>query len=186
MLRCQPMGSRQASTTARSTTQQQNLGDQLMQDGAVWPVRVLSAAEAALLGSRLLRETSSQTDFTRSDLLYYKSHLVFSTVDLLARHPAIVQAAQAALGGANDLLLWDSSVPIKPPATDQKTTDDHFPWHQVRCPVLGLVMTIMYRVYVASMHGRAQDGTYWGLRPMDGAVSCWVALTDASEASGCM
>ena len=31
----------------------------------------------------------------------------------------------------------------------------HFPWHQ--------------------------DGTYWGLEPTDGAVSCWVALADASS-----
>lgn len=102
-----------------------------MRDGAVWPVHVLPVASAAHLRARLLLETSSQADFAGSDLLYYKSHLVFSVVDALARHPAIVNAARAALGGVDELLLWDSSVPIKSPATSQDTTGDHFPWHQV-------------------------------------------------------
>ena len=28
--------------------------------------------------------------------------------------------------------------------------------------------------------------SYWGLHPIDGAVSCWVALTEASLDHGCM
>ena len=128
----------------------------LQRDGAVWPVPVLSAHDARAMRSRLVVELSGVKDFKKSDLLYYKSHLVFGVVDELARHPAIVAAAQDALC-SRDLILWDSSVPLKPAAA---TAPQHFPWHQ--------------------------DATYWGLDPADGAVSCWVALSDASRAHGCM
>lgn len=144
---------------------QSTLQADLQRDGAVWPVPVLSAAEAGELRKRLLAETSGlegPRDFARNDLVYYKSHLVFSAVDVLARHPLVVQAAQQALG-TKDLLLWDSSIPIKPPSAgtaSDATVAQHFPWHQ--------------------------DGTYWGLTPADGAVSCWVALSAASREHGCM
>lgn len=140
---------------------QLSLQSQLQRDGAIWPLQALSSSEATELKSRLLLEMSrleSGETFKSSDLTYYKAHLVFSTVDTLARHPAVVQAAQEALG-TDDLLLWDSSIPIKPPA-NPGAVGQHFPWHQ--------------------------DGTYWGLEPMDGAVSCWVALSDASREHGCM
>ena len=87
----------------------------LQRDGAVWPLPVLSAHDARAMRLRLGVELSGAKDFKRSDLLYYKSHLVFGVVDELARHPAIVAAAQDALG-SRDLLLWDSSVPLKPAA----------------------------------------------------------------------
>lgn len=131
---------------------------ELKQHGAAWPVPVLSAAEAAELKARLLAETAFEASFATSDLMYYKSHLVFSAVDALARNPKVVKAAQQALG-TQDLLLWDSSVPLKPP-TEPGGTPAIFPMHQ--------------------------DGTYWGLEPVGGAVSCWVALSDASQAAGCM
>ena len=132
----------------------------LQRDGAVWPLPVLSAHDARAMRLRLGVELSGAKDFKRSDLLYYKSHLVFGVVDELARHPAIVAAAQDALG-SRDLLLWDSSVPLKPAAAaGAAAAAQHFPWHQ--------------------------DATYWGLEPAGGAVSCWVALSDASRAHGCM
>jgi hypothetical protein len=69
--------------------------------------------------------------FGQSDLLYYKSHLVFPSVNTLARHPAIVRAAAAALG-TDDILLWDSSVPFKLPSNGDETTSAPapmpFPW----------------------------------------------------------
>ena len=112
--------------TARSVTRQlqtrslttPSIRERLLRDGAVWPVPVLDASEAAELRSQLLVETSGllSRDFTKSDLMYYKAHLIFSAVDRLARHPAVVRAAQRALGTNEDLLLWDASVPWKPPA----------------------------------------------------------------------
>ena len=101
-----------------STVAADDLRTPLLQDGAVWPVPVLDASEAAELRSQLLVETSGllSRDFTKSDLMYYKAHLIFSAVDRLARHPAVVRAAQQALGTDEDLLLWDASVPWKPPA----------------------------------------------------------------------
>lgn len=36
------------------------------------------------------------------------------------------------------------------------------------------------------MNGPPQDATYFGLTPADGVVTCWIALSDASEAHGCM
>jgi len=138
----------------------QTLRERLRSDGAVWPVPVLTAADASEARAALLRELSGlqgrDGDFAQNDLMYYKSHLVFSAVDTLARHPTIVRAAQEALG-SEDLLLWDASIPIKPPTGEASA---FFPWHQ--------------------------DGTYWGLEPTDGAVSCWVALSEASREHGCM
>eukprot|EP01045_Picozoa_sp_COSAG04_P049860 COSAG04_NODE_19876_length_406_cov_0.820847_1_plen_99_part_10 len=64
--------------------------------------------------------------------MYYKAHLVFSVVDRLARHPAVVRAAQRALGTNEDLLLWDASVPWKPPAEPSEGGGEaeglFFPW----------------------------------------------------------
>ena len=155
--------------TARSVTRQlqtrslttPSIRERLLRDGAVWPVPVLSASEASTLRTDLVTAISGRGGFANSDLLYYKAHLMFSAVDALARHPTIIHAAQSALA-TDDLLLWDSSVPLKPPTCDASDADGggHFPWHQ--------------------------DATYWGLEPVNGALSCWVALSDASEAHGCM
>jgi ectoine hydroxylase-related dioxygenase (phytanoyl-CoA dioxygenase family) len=139
-----------------------NLRTTIQRDGAAWPVPVLSTSEASALRSQLLIEMDGlkNPDFAKNDLLYYKAHLIFGAVDALARHPAIVQAAQRALG-TRDLLLWDASIPLKPSAASAaEPAGQHFPWHQ--------------------------DGTYFGLEPIDGIVTCWVALSDASEEHGCM
>ena len=108
----------------------------LLEDGAVWPVPVLSKREASALREQLLAETSGvlQVGFLGSDLLYYKAHLIFSVVDTLARHPAVVSAVQRALG-SEDVLLWDASIPLKPPTSSDADADANastfFPWHQV-------------------------------------------------------
>ena len=92
--------------------------------------------EASALREQLLAETSGvlQAGFLGSDLLYYKAHLIFSVVDTLARHPAVVSAVQRALG-SEDVLLWDASIPLKPPTSSDAGADENastfFPWHQV-------------------------------------------------------
>ena len=132
----------------------------MRQDGAVWPFSALSADEARTLRAQLELEMSGLKggDFKTSDFMYYMSHLVFGAVDALARHPPIVKAVQELLD-TPDILLWDSSIPLKLPAT-QADGGGFFPWHQ--------------------------DATNWGLAPPDGAVSCWVALSEASDNHGCM
>jgi hypothetical protein len=107
----------------------------LLEDGAVWPVPILGEREASALREQLLAETSGvlQAGFLGSDLLYYKAHLIFSVVDTLARHPAVVSAVQQALG-SEDVLLWDASIPLKPPTSSDAGANKNssfFPWHQV-------------------------------------------------------
>ena len=69
------------------------------------------------------------------------------------RHPALVAAAQEALG-TKDILVWSSDVNDKPP----------------------------HSATYASAH---QDSTYAGLLPADGALTAWVALSDAPVEAGC-
>ncbi len=119
-----------------SATADSDLRTPLLEDGAVWPVPVLSKPEASALREQLLAETSGvqQPGFLGSDLLYYKAHLIFSVVDTLARHPAVVSAVQRALG-SEDVLLWDASIPLKTPTSSDAGADgktsNFFPWHQV-------------------------------------------------------
>ena len=95
--------------------------------------RSTAALSAAALCTQLLAETSGvvQDGFSGSDLLYYKAHLIFPVVDTLARHPAVVSAVQRALG-SDDILLWDASIPLKPPALEEASGDENlgafFPW----------------------------------------------------------
>lgn len=131
------------------------LRSRFLRDGALWPVDVLSTGAAQALGRRLLADArrSGGGAFKANDHLYYKAHLIFDAVDELARMPSIVETARSLLQ-SDDLLLWDASVPIKPPGGPM------FPLHQ--------------------------DATYWGLEPPDGALTCWVALSEATAQHGCM
>ena len=58
--------------------------------------------------------------------LYYKAHLIFDAVDELARLPLIVETVRSLLQ-SDEVLLWDASVPIKPPGGPM------FPLHQGAC-----------------------------------------------------
>jgi len=86
-------------------------------NGVVWPIEVLPTSDAHSLGKSLLNEVGDPSHFKDNELMYYKSHLVFSVVDKLARHPGILARVSKILG-SSDVLLWDSSIPIKPPVAE--------------------------------------------------------------------
>jgi len=149
-----------AHAIGRSQRPATSLSSRWSRDGAVWPLRVLAAPEAFSLGERLLDQIGEKS-FKDNELMYYKSHLVFSVVNELARNPGILAHVSTILA-SEDLLLWDSSVPIKPPAAPAAESGGggFFPWHQ--------------------------DATNWGLEPVDGVVTCWVALSTSSKLHGCL
>jgi len=130
------------------------LSERWSRDGVVWPLRILAEDEAEKLGNRLLDKIGDLTKFKKDDRMYYKSNLVFSEVNELAHHPAVLEHVSTILG-CKDLLLWESAVPIKPPESG-----GFFPWHQ--------------------------DHTYWGIKPEDGVVSCWLALAPSPKDRGCV
>jgi len=130
-----------------------------LREGALWPLRALPTCTARSLGRRLLADIDrSGGSFKSNDALYYKAHLIFDVVDELARMSTIVDHVKQVLE-SEDILLWDASIPIKPPSGkgDQGL---NFPLHQ--------------------------DATYWGIGPTDSIATCWVALSDASRQHGCM
>ncbi len=93
-------------------------------DGLTGPVRALHPWLAASLAARLQRELALAEDWVEGpDYRYYKSHLVFETVDFVAHAAGVVDVARSLLG--NHLLLWDSSVPLK-----RAGSGDRFTWHQ--------------------------------------------------------
>ena len=104
------------------------LRTRFLRDGALWPVDVLSTGAARALGRRLLSDArrSGGGAFKANDHLYYKAHLIFDAVDELARLPLIVETVRSLLQ-SDEVLLWDASVPIKPPGGPM------FPLHQGAC-----------------------------------------------------
>jgi len=91
-------------------------------DGFYFPIRVLSTEEA--LGYRARLEAVERAHGRPlGGLLRQKSHLLFTWLDALIRHPCILDAVEDVLGP--DLLCWGSSFFIK------EARDPAFvSWHQ--------------------------------------------------------
>jgi non-heme Fe2+,alpha-ketoglutarate-dependent halogenase len=90
--------------------------------GYVFPLRAISAAEAAALRGRI-EAYEAQAGEEVNKRLKIKAHLAFPWMCELARHPAIVKAVQSLLGP--DLLLFGSS------AFAKNARDIRFvSWHQ--------------------------------------------------------
>src|SRR5262245_38915593 len=85
-------------------------------DGFVFPVRVMSSAQAA--ASRAALEVAE----SRHGVLHYlpKAHLVLPLAHELATAPAVLDAVESLLGP--DLLLWDCTFIIKEPGDGKKVT----------------------------------------------------------------
>jgi len=96
--------------------------DRYRTDGFYFPLRVLTAEEA--LGYRArLEEVERAHGRPLGGLLRQKSHLLFTWLDGLIRHPRILDAVEDVLGP--DLLCWGSSFFIK------EARDPAFvSWHQ--------------------------------------------------------
>ncbi len=96
--------------------------EQYRRDGFLFPIRVLSPAEARQYRARLEAVEREQGGPLRGELRH-KSHLLFTWLDTLVRHPAILDAVEELIGP--DILCWGSSFFIK------EARDSAFvSWHQ--------------------------------------------------------
>ena len=91
-------------------------------DGYLFPIRVMSAADAARY-RKALEAYESQSGGPIAGNLRHKTHLLFTWASEIAHNPAILDAVESILGP--DILLWGSSFFIKEPGTTAYVS-----WHQ--------------------------------------------------------
>jgi hypothetical protein len=101
-------------------TQQQI--DQFWRDGCVFPIRVMSEADAIEVRSRL-EAFEKETGGPLKGSLRHKSHLLFSWLGDLVRHDRIVDAIEDLYGP--DLLCWTTNFFIK-----EANNPAFVSWHQ--------------------------------------------------------
>lgn len=136
-----------------ATTRSGEIAEQYSRDGFVFPIDVVSAAEAEALRSDLeSAEKELADDPGRLALLRSYPDRLLPSFDRLIRNRALIEAASAVLGP--DLMVWSAAFFIKEANSPKIVT-----WHQ--------------------------DLTYWGLDDAE-ETTCWVALSPATVASGCM
>ncbi|HZB93076.1 MAG TPA: phytanoyl-CoA dioxygenase family protein [Stellaceae bacterium] len=92
------------------------------EEGFVHPIRVMSKAEALALRQRLERY-ERETGAPLKGSLRHKSHLLFTWLAALVRHPRILDAVEDLYGG--DLLCWSSNFFIK-----EQESPAFVSWHQ--------------------------------------------------------
>ena len=96
--------------------------DDFRRDGCVYPIRVLSAAEAAGYRARLeAHETATGAPLQGN--LRHKTHLLFTWADELVHHPAILDAVADLIGP--DILCWTTNFFIK-----ERSSAGFVSWHQ--------------------------------------------------------
>jgi hypothetical protein len=103
-------------------------GEQVAQynrDGFVFPVEALSGPEVAYYRGRLEAFEAEQGDtFGRlPDLVRSKSHLLFTWMDALVRHPRVLDAVESLIGP--DILIYHLTSWLKEPGDGS-----HVSWHQ--------------------------------------------------------
>lgn len=140
-----------------ASVQDANLGGSIAdvydRDGFVFPIDVMSAAEAEAIRADLeAAEAELADDPKRLAVLRAYPDRVLPSFDNLIRNPNLISAATQVLGP--DLMVWSAGLFIKE-ANSPKIVS----WHQ--------------------------DLTYWGLDDAE-ETTCWMALSPASVASGCM
>jgi chlorinating enzyme len=96
--------------------------EQFREEGFLFPIRVLSTAEAEALRARLERFERDSGAPLKGDLRH-KSHLLFTWLAELARHSRILDAVEDLYGP--DLLCWSSSFFIK-----EQESPAYVSWHQ--------------------------------------------------------
>ena len=127
---------------------------QYRRDGYLFPIDCLRPEEVAFYRGRLEAFEAEQGDTFGKlpDLVRSKSHLLFTWMDQLVRHPKVLDAVESLIGP--NILIYHLTSWLKEPGEAA-----HVSWHQ--------------------------DGTYFGLdRPEQ--ITAWIALTDATEAMGCV
>jgi non-haem Fe2+, alpha-ketoglutarate-dependent halogenase len=90
--------------------------------GFIHPIRVMSKTEAAALHARLER-FERETGGPLEGSFRHKSHLLFTWLAELVRHPRILDAVEDLYGG--DLLCWSSNFFIK-----ERESPAFVSWHQ--------------------------------------------------------
>jgi ectoine hydroxylase-related dioxygenase (phytanoyl-CoA dioxygenase family) len=128
--------------------------EQYRRDGYLFPVDCLTPQEVAHYRGRLEAFEAEQGDTLGRlpDLVRSKTHLLFTWMDALVRHPAVLDAVESLIGP--NILIYHLTSWLKEPHDGT-----HVSWHQ--------------------------DGTYFGLDPAE-QVTAWIALTDSTEAMGCI
>lgn len=90
-------------------------------EGCLFPIRVFPAETAATYRERLEAVEAEGGDIKQ--MLRHKPHLVFTFLDELVRHPAVLDAVEGMIGP--NILCWASSFFTKEPRTE-----DYISWHQ--------------------------------------------------------
>jgi len=112
------------------------------------PIRVLSAAEAGNVRRRLEAHETAHGPLKGS--MRHKSHLLFTWLDGLIRHPAILDAVEGVIGP--DILCWSSTFFIK------EAHDAGFvSWHQ-DSTYWGLDPADIVTAWVALSESTAENG----------------------------
>lgn len=96
--------------------------DQFWEQGFVFPIRVMPVEEALGYRRRLERVEAASGGPLRGDLRH-KSHLLFTWLGDLVRHPRILDAVEDLYGP--DLLCWTTNFFIK-----EKESPAYVSWHQ--------------------------------------------------------
>lgn len=96
--------------------------DRFWRDGCVFPIRVMSAEEAAQLRARLEAFERATGGPLKGDLRH-KSHLLFAWLGDLVRHPRVVDAIEDLYGP--DLFCWTTNFFIK-----EANNPAFVSWHQ--------------------------------------------------------
>jgi non-haem Fe2+, alpha-ketoglutarate-dependent halogenase len=112
------------------------------------PIRVMSATEAEMLRGRL--EAHEAAHGVLKGSMRHKSHLLFTWLDGLIRHPAILDAVEGVIGP--DILCWSSTFFIK------EARDPGFvSWHQ-DSTYWGLDPADIVTAWVALSESTAENG----------------------------
>ena len=123
-------------------------------DGALFPVTIMSEAEAAGHRRRL-----EDLEAAHGNMHYLaKPYLVFSSANEIARHPTLLDAVEDILGP--DVLLWNSAYVIKE-ARDQR----YVSWHQ-DLTYWGLDSEALVSAWVALTNATPENG---GMRVAPGS-----------------
>lgn len=141
------------SDTIELTPDTASPADAYRRDGFVFPMDVISEAEAIPIRADFeAAEAELADDPERLALLGSYADRLLPSFDRLVRHEKLIAAASHILGP--DLMVWSASLFIK-----EADSTKIISWHQ--------------------------DLTYWGLDDAE-ETTCWVALSPATIARGCM
>src|SRR6058998_2066336 len=139
---------------------------QYHRDGFYVPIRVLSREEAAGYRRRLETYEAEHGGALRRELRH-KTHLLFTWLDRLVRHPRILDAVEDILGP--NLLCWSSSFFIK------EASDPAFvSWHQ-DATYWGLSKPDVVTAWVAFTDATVENGA---MRMVPGSHAAQVAHRD--------